>query len=904
MINSVSGISTTGISSQSIQSQLLTEINSEQTSMSQLETEISTGNQFQLPSQNPSAAIQVEGIQSLLQRYGQSQSNISTSQGDLNQTDSTLSSVSSLLSSVQSAALSAVGATATASQRAAVVQEVNQALQSLVSLGNTTFNGRQLFGGTETSAAPFSFNAQGNVVYSGNSQPTQAFVNLNEASFTSITGDQAFGAISQPVEGSSLTVALSPSTPLADLNQGQGVTAGSIQISDGHSASIVNLNGAQTLGDVATLIEEHPPAGRIVNVNVTPTGLTLQLQPDAAYPAGDNLSVSEVQAGTTASQLGILNNAGVGTGTIVGQNLDAAITANTPLGSLFGAPAQANIHFGVPASDIVLQANSVGATSSDGTLLNGVTVQFVADAPAAGQESATFNPGTPATNGNPGSPGTLTVHISTSAASASRAAQIVTAINNVPGLPFTASLDASDQNGDGQSPITSLPDPTTTSGGSGAALDTAGLQVTSGGQTSIVNINGDKTVGDLLNSINSAGAGLDAEINAGQSGINVSSRVSGATFSIGENGGTTAAQLGLRTLTAATQLAQLNLGAGVGVNTVNPGGADFTISEPLAGPPPSTASFIVSIAGDTTVGGVLESINAAAQTAGAGVRAQLVTSGNGIELIDANAANGPITVTASTQSTAAIDLGLVPKGQTTASSAPSATASGKETSGPNSGLVFQAVAPGTSGNAQVIFQQNANITAGNETVNYDPAANTLTFQISSQTTAGDVITALQNNPAANAAFTATLDTTGDPTNDGSGIVQPQQIALSGGTNTVLTGSDPNPQQTGSLFTALISLEAALKNNDSAGEQQAMTLLSNGIQTLGNARELLGAQEQSLSTISTQINNQTLNLQSAMSTDYGTDMATAISNYTAAEITYQATLQLAASTFRITLLNYL
>jgi flagellin-like hook-associated protein FlgL len=102
----------------------------------------------------------------------------------------------------------------------------------------------------------------------------------------------------------------------------------------------------------------------------------------------------------------------------------------------------------------------------------------------------------------------------------------------------------------------------------------------------------------------------------------------------------------------------------------------------------------------------------------------------------------------------------------------------------------------------------------------------------------------------------------------------------------------------------MSLGTALSNNDNAAEQRAMSLLTSTVQNLGSARQFLGVQEQSLSTISTQISNETNNLQSAMSTDYGTDMASAISSYTSAQIAYQATLQLAASTFRVTLLNYL
>ncbi len=766
------GISNTGISNISMQNLLVSELNSNQTQINQLQTEISSGYQFQLPSQNPQAAMQVEGIQSLLERKTQMQTNISSSQSSLSQTDSTLSSAANLLTSVQSAALSVVGTTATASQRQSVIEQIDSSIQQLVSLGNAQYNGQNLFGGTDTTTPPFSIDAAGNVAYSGNSTPTKTYVDVGQLFDSSITGAQAFGAMSQPIEGSALTPALSPSAPLADLNGGQGVAAGSIAISDGTNTSIVNLSGAQTLGDVATLIEQNPPAGRTLNVTVTSTGLTLQLQPGAP---GDNLTVQEINGGSTAADLGILNVQGAGAGPLVGQTLTANIAPTTALSS-------------------------------------------------------------------------ITVN--------------------------------------------------------GAPLDTSGLQITSEGKTYTIKISGGETVQDLLNSINDSGAGLDAEINSAGNGINVSSRVSGADFSIGENGGLTATQLGIRTFTAATQLSQLNLGAGVGVNTAMPGGTDFTISDTLGSPSGQTVQVPVSIAGDTTVGDVLNSINAAAQAAGATFKAQLATSGNGIELIDSS--GGPIVVTANSQSTAAVDLGLVPAGKTTATSTASTVASGVEDSGPNSELLFQAVNPGSTGNVQVVFQANAGVTAGNETVQYNAAANTLTFQIASSpppTTANDIIAALANNLAASAAFTASLDTAVDPGNDGSGAVGPQSIQMSGGAD-VLTGSDSNPQQTDSVFNALSRLGKALSNNNQPAIQQAMTLLSNSMQSLGDARDQLGVQEQSLTSLNTQITNEQTNLQSAMSTDYDTNMTSAVSDFTAAQIAYQATLQTSADALKLTLLNYL
>ncbi len=791
----ISGIATSGVSNQFVRNQLINQLSFGETDLYQLEMEISTGHQFQLPSENTAAASQVESIQSLLERKDQMKSNVSATQTYLGQTDSTLTSVSNLLTSIQSTALSAVGATAGDAQRQAAILQIQQAVQELVAQGNQQFGGRQLFGGTNTSSPPFAFDGAGNVVYSGSSTSPQTYVDLNRLFDTSVTGDQAFGAMSQPIPGATLTPAVSSSTPLANLHGGQGVAAGSIAISDGQNTSVVDLRSAKTLGDVALLIEQHPPKGRTISAEVTSTGLTINLQPGAP---GDNLTIREVDGNSTANDLGILKTTSAGPGPIVGQSLNTAVTGNTPVADLFGTTAAAYIHFGQPDSDIILQANAAGDKTPDGTLLNNVTVHFVDDRQAAGQETASFDPGTPASGNNPGTPGTLTVHVSTSAVSASNASEIVKAINQAAGLPFTASLDPANQDGGAQPPITStsLPADTTTSGGSGSTLDAAGLQIVSEGKTYMVDFSGDKTVQDLLNSINGAGAGLDAEINAAGTGIDVRSRISGSSFSIGENGGTTATQLGLRTLTAGTLLAQLNYGQGVGHSTATPPGNDFSISQTLPGPPPSNVQVDVSIAGDATVGDVIGTINSAAQAAGATFHAQLAATGNGIELVEADSTHGPIVITANSQSTAAVDLGLVPAGQTSA-----------------------------------------------------------------------------------------------------------QSQMTGGQPIALTGSDVNPQETGSVFNALLKLAAAFQSNDAPAIQRAMGLLSTSMQNLNNARSELGVHEQSLSTISTQIDNEELSLKSAMSNVYDTDMASAVSQYTAAQTSYQATLQTTASLLKMSLLNY-
>ena len=121
------------------------------------------------------------------------------------------------------------------------------------------------------------------------------------------------------------------------------------------------------------------------------------------------------------------------------------------------------------------------------------------------------------------------------------------ALNNDPNFSalFSAHIDPGSSDGSGK---VSLAATATTAGGSGIQFDkSSGLQITNGDKTYTIDTSADNTVEDLLNSITGSGAGLLAQINAAGTGISIQSRLSGGDFSIGENGGSAATQLGIRT---------------------------------------------------------------------------------------------------------------------------------------------------------------------------------------------------------------------------------------------------------------------------------------------------------------------------------------------------------------------
>lgn len=183
-------------------------------------------------------------------------------------------------------------------------------------------------------------------------------------------------------------------------------------------------------------------------------------------------------------------------------------------------------------------------------------------------------------------------------------------------------------------------------GGAGIDIE-SGLVIRNGEQSVTVDLADATTVQDILNALNGAGVFVLARISEDGQRIDVFNRVSGTALSIGENGGTTAADLGIRTLDEATPLSELNFGRGV--HFVE-GQADIRIDDGTGN------SVDVNLDGAETIGDVIALINEAATDAGVAIEASFSGVGNGIR-ITGSGASAP-TVTSINISTAARELGL------------------------------------------------------------------------------------------------------------------------------------------------------------------------------------------------------------------------------------------------------
>ncbi len=159
----------------------------------------------------------------------------------------------------------------------------------------------------------------------------------------------------------------------------------------------------------------------------------------------------------------------------------------------------------------------------------------------------------------------------------------------------------------------------------GAAIDFAGgLTITQGLTTKTADFSAATTVQDLINEIEQLDLGLRLVINEAGDALDLVSEVSGVSLSVGENGGTTAEDLGIRSFGLATELADFR--NEIGVETIS-GSNDISISLH------DGRSFEVDLSNAVTVGDVITEINAAAAAAGVVIGVDLdvglATTGNG-----------------------------------------------------------------------------------------------------------------------------------------------------------------------------------------------------------------------------------------------------------------------------------
>jgi flagellar hook-associated protein 3 FlgL len=169
------------------------------TQLSRLQTtqhQISTGERFSRPAEDPVAATQVLNLDAALAANAQYSGNAELTRNRLGAIESALSGSGDVMQRLRELAVQAANATASAESRRLIAAEVRQHLDGILQIANATDGeGEYLFSGYSVQTQPFGRDPNGNIVYNGDQGLRQIQIGPNRFVADSDPGSSIFQLI-------------------------------------------------------------------------------------------------------------------------------------------------------------------------------------------------------------------------------------------------------------------------------------------------------------------------------------------------------------------------------------------------------------------------------------------------------------------------------------------------------------------------------------------------------------------------------------------------------------------------------------------------------------------------------------------------------------------------------------
>ncbi len=180
------------ISTVTFQNDALNDLQALEAAMSQTQNQLSSGSQLQNAADNPVAMSEVNQLNTQLSASQQYVTNGNTASANLTLEEQALTNATNVLQSAQSLATEANDGALTSSNLQDIATELEQQLQQLISIANSTdSNGNYLFAGQASGTQPFA-QSGGSVGYSGSTGVNQVEIGANQFISAGDTGSSVF----------------------------------------------------------------------------------------------------------------------------------------------------------------------------------------------------------------------------------------------------------------------------------------------------------------------------------------------------------------------------------------------------------------------------------------------------------------------------------------------------------------------------------------------------------------------------------------------------------------------------------------------------------------------------------------------------------------------------------------
>ncbi len=314
---------------------------------------------------DPRSVSSIQRYNQLISMNDQYRNNVSRSRIIVDATDTALQTISEVLGDVRVIALRESSALGTDQTMGTATVEVDNEINRLLDVLNTTVEGNYLFGGMQTSKPPFVRNGD-TVIYQGDSREMMSQTGPNSKMPVNIPGNVFLGNQSSSLGGQvDLSPLLQGTTSLDDLDLGSGWEAGAISINDGvGGAWEIDLSSAMNIDDVINTI--NTATGGAVTVGIASDGEALE------FIGTGPLTITDSGDTNTATSLGI--NATSEGGILTGRNIRPAALSTTNLadiGSLAGGLPLGSIQIDWQGSSYTVDLSSAATLGDIETLIEG-----------------------------------------------------------------------------------------------------------------------------------------------------------------------------------------------------------------------------------------------------------------------------------------------------------------------------------------------------------------------------------------------------------------------------------------------------------------------------------------------------------------------------------------------------
>jgi len=182
------------VTQNSVTALMLAGLHNNQSRLSTLEQQLSSGKQISKPSDDPVGTDQAMRYRADIARNQQFQRNAQDGQAWLGTADGALQNGVSILLRLQTLTTQAANTgTGGATTNATIATEVASLKQEMLGVANTTFDGRPIFGGTTSKTAAYVQDSSGNVTYQGDAGKVLRTVGQNSQVQVNVDNTAAFG---------------------------------------------------------------------------------------------------------------------------------------------------------------------------------------------------------------------------------------------------------------------------------------------------------------------------------------------------------------------------------------------------------------------------------------------------------------------------------------------------------------------------------------------------------------------------------------------------------------------------------------------------------------------------------------------------------------------------------------